>query len=126
MNWCGTSSNAVGNATSCASAVPRRWAKPSSRERRRPTWTRPGTTYGSGTRRPPIGFIDRFVSAARTHAQFPLIIQIREDLAPALRCFAVRPYVAFYRVEADSIVVLRLIHGRRDARKLFGHDQGPA
>lgn len=63
--------------------------------------------------------IDRFVSLAQIHAQFPLAGQSRHEIAPDVRSFVVRPYVAFYRPTTNSIVVLRFLHGRRDAPQAF-------
>jgi toxin ParE1/3/4 len=38
----------------------------------------------------------------------------REDVLSDLRHLVVGQYVAFYRVEGRTVVVLRVIHGRRD------------
>ena len=67
--------------------------------------------------------IDGFVAAARRHAQFPALGQKRDEVAPGPRCFTVSPYVAFCRIEANAIVVLRLLHGHRDARRVLGEDR---
>ena len=63
--------------------------------------------------------IDRFTAAARVHARFPESGRAREELAPGLRSFVVRPYVAIYRPEAETIVVLRFLHGRRDIKQIL-------
>lgn len=64
--------------------------------------------------------IERFLSSATRHAQFPNLGESCEHLLPGLRCFVVRPYVAFYRVEGENIRVLRFLHGRRDYKRLLG------
>jgi toxin ParE1/3/4 len=66
--------------------------------------------------------VDQFLAAARSHAQFPLTGEPREDVAPGLRCFVVRPYVAYYRVEGEDIRILRFLHGRRDVRQVMGRE----
>ena len=66
--------------------------------------------------------IDRFFAAARRHAQFPKMGQAREDVSPGLRCFTARPYVAFYRIEGDCVIVLRFLHGRRDPKRVMRDD----
>jgi len=50
---------------------------------------------------------------------FPLIgVQLPQDedglVAPGARFVVVEPYVLFYRVGEEAIVVLRLLHSRRD------------
>lgn len=65
------------------------------------------------------GLIDRFVEAARTHARFPESGRRREPLGPEIRSFVVKPYVAFYRPVADTIEILRFLHGRRDIDRIM-------
>ncbi|AMV37646.1 type II toxin-antitoxin system RelE/ParE family toxin [Planctomyces sp. SH-PL62] len=69
--------------------------------------------------------LDRFFAAARMHAQFPLMGPSRDDISPGLRCFTARPYVAFYRVEGENIVVLRVLHGRRDLKRVMRSQPDP-
>src|SRR4051794_19970957 len=63
--------------------------------------------------------IDRFVRKARTHAEFPETGRSREDLGPGLRSFVVAPYVVFFRRAADTIEILRFLHGRRDIERIM-------
>jgi toxin ParE1/3/4 len=63
--------------------------------------------------------IDRFVKAARVHAEFPESGRSREDLAPGLWSFVVAPYVVFFRPTAGTIEVLRFLHGRRDIERIM-------
>ena len=49
--------------------------------------------------------------------RFPETGQAREELAAGLRSFPVAPYVVFFRPSADTIEVLRVLHGRRDLRR---------
>jgi toxin ParE1/3/4 len=44
----------------------------------------------------------------------------REDLRPDLFSFPVGQYVLFYREQPGGIVLVRVIHGRRDLPALFG------
>lgn len=70
---------------------------------------------------------DRFVDAIeqKLHllSDFPLMGRSREELAPGLRSVIVEKYVLFYRVEADSIQVVRILHGRRDFPSIFREDE---
>ena len=45
----------------------------------------------------------------------PLSADQFEFIAPGVRFVAVEPYTLFYRSHADAIVVLRILHSRRDA-----------
>ncbi len=49
--------------------------------------------------------------------------QLRSDLAPGLRQIVVGSYVAFYRRQGPMIQVIRVLHGRRNAARIFrrGH-----
>jgi toxin ParE1/3/4 len=58
---------------------------------------------------------------ASHYARLPLTGIPRDDLAPDLRCFLVKPFLVFYRPIADGIEVARIMHGSRDIRSdMFG------
>jgi toxin ParE1/3/4 len=57
-----------------------------------------------------------------SHAQFPEGGRLREELSAGLRSFSVRPYVVFYRPFEDTIMVLRVLHGRRDLKRMTFDD----
>jgi toxin ParE1/3/4 len=57
-----------------------------------------------------------------THAQFPESGRLREELSRSLRGFPVRPYVVFYIRFEDTILVLRILHGRRDLKRFLFED----
>jgi toxin ParE1/3/4 len=44
-----------------------------------------------------------------------------DDLRPGLRSFSVGDYVIIYRVENDDVLILHVMHGRRDIEALFRH-----
>lgn len=53
----------------------------------------------------------------------------RDDLRPGLRSFPVRQYLLYYRpLAGGGIGLARVLHGRRDARRIFrrGGGGGPA
>ena len=50
----------------------------------------------------------------------PRIGRMRDEILPGLRSVVIRPYVAFYRSEGDTILVLRILHGRRDIERIMG------
>ena len=43
-----------------------------------------------------------------------------EDFGPGSRSVAVGNYVIVYCVEAEDVLILRVVHGRRDREALFG------
>jgi toxin ParE1/3/4 len=44
-----------------------------------------------------------------------------EDFGPGCRSLAVGEYVIVYCVENEDVLILRVVHGRRDLDVLFGH-----
>jgi toxin ParE1/3/4 len=63
--------------------------------------------------------IDAIWDAARRHARFPESGRSREEYAANLRSFVVSPFVVFYRPVEDTIEVIRVLHGRRDIRRIM-------
>jgi len=54
-------------------------------------------------------------------ARYPQLGRRRDDdLRLGLRSFATGVYVIIYRIEASDVVILRVIHGRRDIPPLLG------
>ena len=43
-----------------------------------------------------------------------------EDLGPGCRTVMVGEYAIVYSVEDDDVLILRVVHGRRDLKDLFG------
>ncbi len=62
----------------------------------------------------------KILASCRSKAQFPDTGQSRDEIAPGLRSTAVLPYVVFFRLEGDTILVLRILHGRRDVGRIMG------
>ena len=52
-------------------------------------------------------------------ATFPHLGRTRDDLRPGLRGFTVGDYVILYRIEGEDVLILHVIHGRRDIAALF-------
>jgi toxin ParE1/3/4 len=64
--------------------------------------------------------IGKILSSCRAKAAFPDTGQTRDEIHAGLRSFPVRPYVVYYRRHEQSILVLRVLHGRRDADRIMG------
>jgi toxin ParE1/3/4 len=47
-------------------------------------------------------------------SDFPFIGRKRPTLGDEIRSISIHPYVVFYMVEADCVVIVRVLHGRRD------------
>ena len=60
---------------------------------------------------------DRVLDAIQRRWQqlsfYPYSGVAREDIAPGLRCLVAGPYLTLYRIAADSILIIRVLHGRR-------------
>jgi plasmid stabilization system protein ParE len=53
-------------------------------------------------------------------ASLPYLGRCRdEDFGPGSRSFAVGDYVIVYGVEVGEVLILRVVHGRRDLDALF-------
>jgi toxin ParE1/3/4 len=50
--------------------------------------------------------------------QFPGLGRSREDLAPGLRSVVVREVVILYRSMEGLLVIVRVVHGRRDLKRI--------
>ena len=61
-----------------------------------------------------LGFVERIEEACRRLAEFPELGALREDLATALRAFAVGNYAILYRPAKEGVDIVRVIHGARD------------
>jgi toxin ParE1/3/4 len=66
---------------------------------------------------------ERFAAAVdRRCAQLGLLPEIgraREELGPGLRSIVIDRYVLFYRVTANAVEVLRILHGARDLERIM-------
>jgi toxin ParE1/3/4 len=63
--------------------------------------------------------VTQILDKCRSHAQFPESGRLREEISPGLRSFPVRPYVVFFRPSDDTILILRILHGHRDLKRIM-------
>ncbi len=54
--------------------------------------------------------------------RFPELGRARAEILPGLRSTLVGKHVLFYRVRGEAVEVLRIIHGRRDLRRIMRHE----
>jgi toxin ParE1/3/4 len=60
-----------------------------------------------------------FDSAISNLSRFPLIGRDRSLLARGLRSILVRSYLVFYRIDGGTLVIVRVLDGRRDIEAEF-------
>jgi toxin ParE1/3/4 len=51
---------------------------------------------------------------SRALTSFPELGRLRPEVAPGLHSTLVRPYVAFSRIQADEVQILRILHGKQN------------
>ena len=64
-------------------------------------------------------FATAFYEKGQALARFPEMGRPRPELAPNLRSTLVHPYVLFYRVEGETVQIVRILHGKRDLRRII-------
>ncbi|MFY9790767.1 MAG: type II toxin-antitoxin system RelE/ParE family toxin [Candidatus Sulfotelmatobacter sp.] len=72
-----------------------------------------------------VDVADRLINAITDHflilTRYPNIGRSRDyDLRPGLRSLSVGGYVIIHRIEARDVLILHVIHGRRDLKTLLG------
>jgi antitoxin ParD1/3/4/toxin ParE1/3/4 len=65
---------------------------------------------------------DEIRAACRRLADMPYLGHVREDILDAThRFWSVRSYLIVYRPETKPLQVIRIIHGARDLKTIFGN-----
>jgi toxin ParE1/3/4 len=59
-------------------------------------------------------FVDLVIQHLRLLATNPYIGRRRDELRPGYRSFSVGQYLIFFRIAANSIEIMHILHGRRD------------
>jgi toxin ParE1/3/4 len=63
--------------------------------------------------------VDAITDRFQLLAAHPHIGRRRDDLRPGQRSFPVDDYVIIYRVQDDDVLILHVLHGRRDIDSLM-------
>lgn len=67
-----------------------------------------------------VRFLDAVEETCNRFGQHPNIGTRRDELLPGVRVFPVKKnYAVFYRVQTDSIEIVRVVHAARDFDRLF-------
>lgn len=65
-----------------------------------------------------------FAKKGTALAQFPEIGRARPEIGPNLRSTLVHPYVMFYRIQGNSVQILRILHGKQDLQRIMREELG--
>jgi toxin ParE1/3/4 len=57
--------------------------------------------------------------ASARAGQHPLMGRPRDELAPGLRSVLTHPHIVLYRISADGVEIVRVLHQRRDLPAIF-------
>ena len=63
--------------------------------------------------------IDTLTDRVLLLGNHPYLGRRREDLRPGLRSFSVGEYIILYRIDHGDVLILSVLHGRRDIEALF-------
>ena len=63
--------------------------------------------------------LDAIDAKCQMLANHPLLGPSREDIRPGMRYLVIGSYLALYRVDADAVRIVRILHARRDLEGLF-------
>jgi toxin ParE1/3/4 len=53
---------------------------------------------------------------------WPYVGRKRDELLAGMRSVPIPPYILFYRIEAGTVEIVRILHGRRDIVSIFADD----
>jgi toxin ParE1/3/4 len=68
-------------------------------------------------------FTAKILDKRQSHAQFPESSPLRTEISPGLRSFPVAPYVVFYRPYENTLLVVRILHGHRDVKRIMRREE---
>ncbi len=67
--------------------------------------------------------IYEITSAGMRLQENPLLWKVRSEIALNIRSVSSHPYTIFYRVEKESVNIIRVIHERREANKALKNNE---
>jgi toxin ParE1/3/4 len=88
--------------------------KPAARRDVRSILLYTGQKWGFGQR---DAYREALDQAFATLSVNPLIGRSRDEIAPNLRSHTIQQHVIYYRVEVETVTVLRVLHGKMDAAR---------
>ena len=70
-----------------------------------------------------VRLIERLMRRWRLLSTAPMAGAARPDIAEGIRLIVTGPYLSFYRIEQTGIVIVRILHGRRDVGRQAPFDE---
>jgi toxin ParE1/3/4 len=67
-------------------------------------------------------YATEFYDKAQALSLFPEMGHLRPEIAENLRSTLVWPYVIFYRLEGGVVQIIRILHGKRDLRRIMNKE----
>jgi toxin ParE1/3/4 len=71
-----------------------------------------------------LRWIDRLEERCYSLAGFLMSGRARDDLMASVRMIAVRDYLIFYRIGAEQIEIMSVVHGARDPERIAAKIRG--
>jgi len=78
---------------------------------------------GNDNAKAAVDFVSRLTERFSELVDFPGVGRKRDYLRPNYRSVSEGEYIIFYRVRADAVEILHVLHGKRDLPKIFGKDE---
>jgi toxin ParE1/3/4 len=72
-----------------------------------------------------IRLLRRIDATCRMLAEQPGLGARRDCIREGMRLWTVGVYLILYRIRADGVEVVRVVHGHRDLRRIFPPDETP-
>jgi toxin ParE1/3/4 len=64
--------------------------------------------------------VDSVVERILLLASYPRLGRARDDLRSGLRSYPAGRYVIIYQIKSEDVLILRILHGRRDIDDILG------
>ena len=83
-----------------------------------------GTSPARAATRKLLGFVTSLAERFYLLAEYPQLGRRRDDWRPGLRSFTAGNYVILYRIDGEDVLIVHLLHGRRDIEGLLAGEDG--
>jgi toxin ParE1/3/4 len=72
-----------------------------------------------------VAFVDKLEAFCHGLADRPASGTSCSHLSTGLRCVSFSSYVIYFRPTKDGVEIVRIVHGARDTKRLFGQEESP-
>lgn len=70
-----------------------------------------------------VSLLKNFSARFRQLCESPRLGKKRDDLFEGLRSTRIKEYLIFYTIEQDVIIIVHVVHGRRDLLRIFADEE---